>query len=60
MNRRPHRFLGAFELDAFGPGTSCRATYQLSPGTYTLFCVVTSADGKTHYDKGMRGQLVVR
>jgi len=51
---------GAFELEAFGPGQSCNATYQLTPGTYTLFCIVTGADGKTHYEKGMRGQLVVR
>jgi plastocyanin len=51
---------GAFELEAFGPGQSCNATYDLRPGTYTLFCIVTSPDGTTHYDKGMRGQLVVR
>ncbi len=51
---------GAFELEAFGPGQNCSATYDLKPGTYTLFCIVTSADGKTHYEKGMQGQLVVR
>lgn len=51
---------GAFELEAFGPGKSCDATYDLKPGTYTLFCIVTSPDGTTHLDKGMRGQLVVR
>ncbi|HEX7276434.1 MAG TPA: hypothetical protein VF244_03600 [Acidimicrobiales bacterium] len=50
---------GAFELEAFGPGTDCSATYDLQPGTYTLFCIVTSADGKTHYEKGMRGVLTV-
>lgn len=50
---------GAFELEAFGSGQTCNATYDLDPGTYTLFCIVTSADGETHYDKGMRGQLVV-
>ena len=50
---------GAFELEAFGPGMTCDATYELEAGTYTLFCIVTSADGETHYDKGMRGQLVV-
>lgn len=50
---------GAFELEAFAPGMSCNATYDLKPGTYTLFCIVTSADGRTHYDKGMRGTLVV-
>lgn len=50
---------GAFELEAFGPGQSCSATYEMKPGTYTLFCIVTSADGRTHYEKGMRGELVV-
>ncbi len=50
---------GAFELEAFGPGQSCNASYDLEPGTYTLFCIVTSADGQTHYEKGMRGKLVV-
>lgn len=50
---------GAFELEAFGPGQTCNATYDLEPGTYTLFCIVTSPDGQTHYDKGMEGKLVV-
>ena len=51
---------GAFELEAFGPGQTCEATYDLEPGTYTLFCIVVSPDGQTHYDKGMEGELVVR
>ena len=50
---------GAFELEAFGPGQSCNATYDLKPGTYTMFCIVTGTDGLTHYEKGMRGKLVV-
>ena len=50
---------GAFELEAFGPGQTCDATYDLEPGTYTLFCIVETADGETHYDLGMRGTLVV-
>lgn len=50
---------GAFELEAFGPGQTCKATYDIKPGTYTLFCIVTSADGDTHYNKGMRGRLIV-
>ncbi|HVF12996.1 MAG TPA: hypothetical protein VM942_00285 [Acidimicrobiales bacterium] len=50
---------GAFELEAFGAGQSCNATYDLKPGTYALFCIVTAPDGQTHYAKGMRGQLVV-
>ena len=51
---------GAFELEALGPGQACQATYDLRPGVYTLFCIVTSSDGTTHYDKGMRGRLVVQ
>lgn len=50
---------GAFELEAFGPGLTCDATYDLEPGTYTLFCIVASPDGETHYEKGMRGRLEV-
>ena len=50
---------GAFELEAFGPGLSCQATFDLEPGAYTLFCIVTDADGQTHYQKGMRGRLSV-
>lgn len=50
---------GAFELEAFAPGKTCSATFEVAPGTYTLFCIVTADDGKTHYDKGMRGELVV-
>lgn len=51
---------GAFELEAFGPGQTCNATYALDPGTYTLFCIVAAPDGETHLTKGMRGQLVIR
>jgi plastocyanin len=50
---------GAFELEAYGPGQSCNATYDLEPGTYTMFCIVEAADGETHYEKGMRGTLTV-
>lgn len=51
---------GAFELEAYGPGRNCNATYELEPGTYTLFCIVEAPDGETHYEKGMRGTLEVR
>ncbi|MGH8901415.1 MAG: plastocyanin/azurin family copper-binding protein [Egibacteraceae bacterium] len=50
---------GAFELEAFGPGQTCNATYKLEPDTYTLFCIVEAPDGTTHLSKGMRGRLVV-
>jgi plastocyanin len=50
---------GAFELESFDPGLSCNATFELEPGTYTLFCIVHAGDGETHYEKGMRGTLIV-
>ncbi len=50
---------GAFELEAFGPGQTCNATYELAAGTYTLFCIVRTADGDNHYDRGMRATLTV-
>ena len=50
---------GAFELEAFGPGQTCEATWELEPGTYTMFCVVEAADGELHVAKGMQGTLTV-
>lgn len=50
---------GAFELEGFSPGQTCNATYDLEPGTYTLFCVIATQDGRTHYELGMEGQLTV-
>jgi plastocyanin len=50
---------GAFELEAFGPGQTCNATYDLDPGTYTMFCIVETPEGTTHYEEGMRGTLTV-
>jgi plastocyanin len=50
---------GAFELEAFPPGESCKATYDLAPGTYTMFCIVESPDGQTHFMQGMKGTLTV-
>ena len=50
---------GAFELEAFAPGTTCNATYDLEPGTYTIFCIVETSEGVTHYELGMRATLTV-
>lgn len=50
---------GAFELEAFGSGQTCTATYELEPGTYTLFCIVPIDEEHNHYDEGMRATLVV-
>lgn len=51
---------GAFELEAFGPGQTCNATYELEPGGYTMFCIVETADAQTHLSLGMQGELVVQ
>ncbi len=51
--------MGAFELEAFGPGQDCNATYDLEPGDYTLFCIVETAEGETHASLGMTGSLTV-
>lgn len=49
----------AFELEAYGPGQDCNATYDLAPGEYTLFCIVEAPDGETHAGKGMVTTLTV-
>lgn len=51
--------MGAFELEAYGPGQDCNATYDLEPGEYTLFCIVETAEGETHASLGMTGSLTV-
>ena len=50
---------GAFELEAFGAGQTCEATYDLDPGEYTIFCIVETEDGTTHHELGMMGTLTV-
>jgi len=50
---------GAFELEAFSSGQTCNATYDLEPGEYTLFCIIETAEGETHYELGMQGTLTV-
>lgn len=51
--------MGAFELEAFGPGQTCNATYELEAGDYTMFCIVETAEGETHASLGMVGSLSV-
>lgn len=41
------------ELEAFGPGKSCSAGFQLAAGSYTLFCNVVGAEEGAHFQKGM-------
>jgi len=48
---------GAFELEAFGPGQTCNATFELAAGTYTIFCIVRLDDDETHLHRGMEGQV---
>jgi plastocyanin len=50
---------GAFELEAYGPGQTCNATYELAAGDYTLFCVVRTPGGDTHLARGMQARLTV-
>lgn len=50
---------GAFELEGYGPGEDCNATWELEVGDYTLFCIIDAGDGETHYEKGMAGTLTV-
>lgn len=50
---------GAFELEGFGPNKTCNGTWKLEPGTYTMFCILTTKEGKTHYMEGMSGTLTV-
>lgn len=50
---------GAFELEGFGAGETCKGTWDLEPGTYTMFCIIELDDGTTHYMKGMQGTLTV-
>lgn len=46
------------ELEAFSPGRSCSAGFELTSGTYTLFCNVVGDEG-SHFQKGMSTTLVV-
>lgn len=50
---------GAFELEGFAPNETCNATYDLEPGTYTLFCIVEDPEGEPHSTNGMLGELTV-
>jgi plastocyanin len=46
------------ELEAFNPGLSCAAAFDLDPGTYTLFCNVVGPEG-AHEKLGMVAVLAV-
>ncbi|MEY2447534.1 MAG: iron uptake system component EfeO [Acidimicrobiaceae bacterium] len=46
------------ELEAFSPGRSCSAVFDLAPGSYTLFCNTSGAEG-AHATLGMVTTLTV-
>ena len=41
------------------PGGTAEATLDIAPGTYTMMCLIPSADGKPHAMKGMMRALTV-
>ena len=41
------------------PGQSVTATVNLEPGTYGVVCLIPAADGKSHAEHGMIGQVTV-
>ena len=47
------------ELEAFGPGQACGAGFDLTAGTYTLFCNVTGTSEGNHFKNGMVTTLTV-
>jgi hypothetical protein len=54
-------FLG--EIEAFPAGESCEGTFDLTPGSYVLFCnIVEQEDGEleSHFELGMQATLLVQ
>jgi hypothetical protein len=47
------------EVEAMPPGEEGSAALELEPGTYTLQCILETADGKVHKDLGMQMELEV-
>ena len=47
------------EVEAMPPGEEGSAAIELEPGTYTLQCILETADGKVHRDLGMVAELDV-
>lgn len=45
--------------NAAAPGGTAEATVDLTPGSYTVVCLIPAADGKPHMMKGMARPLVV-
>jgi hypothetical protein len=47
------------EIEAMPPGQEGSAALELEPGSYTLQCILETADGKVHRDLGMQLDLEV-
>lgn len=47
------------EIEAFSPGGSSSLGIKLVPGTYTVQCILKTAQGKGHEELGMKSQLQV-
>jgi plastocyanin len=47
------------EVEAMPPDEEGSAAIELEAGTYTLQCILETADGKVHRDLGMVAELVV-
>jgi uncharacterized cupredoxin-like copper-binding protein len=48
------------EVEAMAPGEEGSAALELEPGTYTLQCILETADGTVHRDLGMHMELEVK
>jgi uncharacterized cupredoxin-like copper-binding protein len=48
------------EVEAMPPGEEGSAALELEPGTYTLQCILETADGRVHRDLGMVAELEVK
>ena len=48
------------EVEAMPPGAEGSAALELEPGTYTLQCILETADGEVHRDLGMEMELEVK
>ena len=47
------------EIEAFSPRRECSGAFQLTSGTYTLFCNVQGAEEGAHFRQGMTTTLTV-
>lgn len=49
------------EIEPFGAGEECVGKFELTAGTYTLFCGIVEEDaGESHFQEGMVAELEVK